>query len=57
MVKFLVNNNNSTSTKLIFFFASKSLYSYISFDVIDFSHIRIRKQINERKTIDIFENI
>ena len=57
MIEFAVNNNNFLSAKLSLFFASKSLYLCISFDIVDFSNITTHKYINKSKTIDISEAI
>ena len=57
MVKFAAINNNFTSIKISPFFASKSLYLCINFDIIDFSDTTTRKQINKKKAINIFEAI
>ena len=57
MVEFAANNNNSVSTRLFPFFASKGLYPWISFDVVDLSDITICEQINKKKAINILESI
>ncbi len=38
MAEFTANNNKSASTKIFPFFATKSLYSRMSFDIVDFSN-------------------
>lgn len=53
MAEFAANNNDSISTKLSLFFASKDLYLYISFNIIDFSDITTCKEINKRKTLNL----
>ena len=55
MVEFEANNNNSASTKLSPFFASRGLYPRMSFDVIDLSDKTTHKQIDKKKAIDISE--
>ena len=53
MAEFATNNNNFIFTKLSPFFASRDLYLHMSFDIINFSDTITRKQINNKKTIDI----
>lgn len=53
MAEFVANNNNFIFIKLSPFFASRDLYTQMSFDVIDFSDITMRKQINKKIAIDI----
>ena len=55
MVESAVNNNNSASTRLSSFFVSKGLHLRMSFDVIDFSDIITREQIDKKKAINISE--
>ena len=55
MAEFAANNNNSLSTRLSLFFASRGLHPRISFDVVDFSDTTTRERINKKKAIDIFE--
>ena len=57
MAKFVINNNDFLLTRLFLFFASRDLHSYMSFDVVNFSDNTTCKQINKKKTIDIFEAI
>lgn len=47
MAKLIANNNILISTKLFLFFAFKSLYLYINFNIIDFSNTNTYKQINK----------
>ena len=53
MAEFVANNNDFSSTKLSLFFASKSLYSQISFNIINLLDIITYKQINKKETINI----
>lgn len=39
MAEFAANNNISTFIKLSLFFTSKSLHSYMNFDIVDLSEI------------------
>ena len=55
MAEFAANNNNSSSTRLSPFFASRGLHPCMSFDVIDLSDTTTRERINKKKTIDISE--
>lgn len=57
MAEFAANNNDSISTKLSLFFTFKDLYLYMSFNIIDFSDTTTCKQINKRKTINVWEDI
>lgn len=57
MAKFAANNNNFASTKLSQFFALRTLYLYMSIDIINFLDTIIHTQINKKKTINIFEAI
>ena len=57
MAEFAANNNNSASTKLFLFFASKGLHLCMSFDVVDFSDTTTCEQINKKKAIDISESM
>lgn len=38
MAEFAANNNTSISIKLFLFFDTKSLHSYISFKIVEFSN-------------------
>ena len=49
IAEFTANNNDSLSTKFFLFFALKSLYLWISFDIINFLDITIYEQINKKK--------
>ena len=53
MAKFAANNNESASTKLSLFFATKGFYPRMSFDIIDFSDPNTHKRIFKQKTLDI----
>ena len=55
MAEFAANNNNSLSTKLSPFFASRGLHLRMSFDVVDFSDTTTRERMNKKKAIDISE--
>ena len=55
MAEFAANNNDSSSTRLSLFFASRSLHPRMSFDVVDLSDTTTRERINKKKAIDIFE--
>ena len=57
MAKFVANNNNSASTRLSPFFASRGLNLRMSFDVVDLSDTTTRERINKKKTINISESI
>ena len=57
MAEFAANKNNSLSTRLSPFFASRDLYPRMSFDVVYFSDITTREQINKKKALDISEAI
>lgn len=57
MAEFTVNNNDSVSTKLSPFFASKGLHSRINFDIIDILDTKTRKRINKTNDIDILKNM
>ena len=57
MVEFAANNNNSTSTRLSPFFASRGLHPRRSFDVVDLSDTITRERINKKKAIDISESM
>ena len=55
MAEFAANNNDSSSTKLSPFFASRGLHPRMSFDVVDLSDTTTRKRINKKKAINISE--
>ena len=55
MAEFAANNNNSSSTRLSPFFASRGLHSRMRFDVVDLSDTTTRERINKKKAIDISE--
>ena len=57
MAEFAANNNDSASTRLSLFFASRGLYLQISFNIIDFWDITACEQINKKKTNDISESM
>ena len=57
MAEFAANNNNSTSTRLSPFFASRGLHLRMSFDVVDLSDTTTRERINKKKAIDISESM
>ena len=48
MVEFAANNNDSASTKLSPFFASRGLHLRMSFDVVDLSDTTTRERINKK---------
>ena len=49
MAEFAANNNNSASTKLSPFFASRGLHLHISFNVIDLLDTTTCERINKKK--------
>lgn len=53
MAEFAINNNISISIKLFPFFASRTLYLRISFDIINLLDITTREKINKKKAMDI----
>ena len=55
IAEFAANNNNSASTRLFPFFASRDLHSHMSFDVVDLLDTTTRKRINKKKAINISE--
>ena len=55
MAEFVANNNDSASTKLSPFLASRGLHPRMSFDVIDLSDKTICERINKKKAINISE--
>ena len=57
IAEFVANNNNSVSSKLSPFFASKYLYLRISFDVINFLDNTTYERINKKKAINISESM
>ena len=57
MAEFAANNNNSVSTKLSPFFASRGLHLQMSFDIIDFLDTITCEWINKKKAIEISESM
>ena len=53
MAEFAANNNESVSTKLSPFFASKGFRLQISFDIVEFSDTTTLEQINRQKALNI----
>ena len=53
MAEFAANNNDSLSTRLSPFFASRGLHPRMSFDVVYLSDTTTRERINKKKAIDI----
>ena len=53
MAKFAANNNQSASTKLSPFFATKSFHPRMSFDIVDLSDTSTRERILKQKALDI----
>ena len=47
MTKFTANNNKLAQTKLFLFFASRDLYSYMSFNIVDFFENQHLQQIHK----------
>ena len=47
------NNNESASTKLSLFFATKSFHPRMSFDIVDLSDTSTRERILKQKALDI----
>ena len=57
MAKFAANNNESASTKLSPFFATKGLHPCMSFDKVELSDASTRKRILNQKALDISGNM
>lgn len=57
MAKFIANNNESTSTKLSLFLATKSLYPRMSFDIVIPSNTSTHERIHKQNVLNIFGNI
>ena len=57
MAEFAANNNESASTKLSPFFASKGLHPRMSFDIVDLSNANTRERIYKQKALDISGNM
>lgn len=57
MLEFVTNNNISAFTKLFPIFATKSLHTCISFDIVELSNVSTHERIFKQKTLDISENI
>lgn len=55
--KITAQNNELASTKLFLFFATKSLYPCMSFDIIDLSGTNTHEQILKQKTVNISGNM
>lgn len=55
MAEFAANNNELAFTKLILFFASKSLHLCMSFDIVDLFNANICKRIHKQKAFNIFK--
>ena len=55
MAEFAANNNDSLSTRLSPFFASRGLHPRMSFDVVDLLDTTTRERINKKKAINISE--
>ena len=53
MLKFAANNNESTSTKLSPFFATKGFYPRISFNKVELSNASTCKRIFNQNALDI----
>lgn len=56
MIKFVANNNKLVFIYLFSFFASKSLYSYMSYNIINFFNANICNQIYKQKALNILKN-
>ena len=57
IIEFVANNNELASTKLSPFFATKSLYIYMSFDKVELFNANTCKQIFNQKALDISRNM
>ena len=57
MAEFAANNNESASTKLSPFFATKGLHPHMSFDKVELSHASTCKRIFNQKALDISGNM
>ena len=57
MAEFAANNNESASTKLCLFFASKDLHPHMSFDIVDLSNASIHERIHKQNPLNISRNI
>ena len=57
MTEFAANNNESVSTKLSLFFATKSLDPHMSFDIVDLSDTSTCERILKQKALDISRNM
>ena len=53
MAEFAANNNQSASTKLSPFFATKGFHPRMSFDIVDLSDTSTRERILKQKALDI----
>ena len=57
MAEFAANNNESASTKLSSFFATKGLHLRMSFDKVELSDASTRERILNQKALDISGNM
>ena len=57
MTEFAVNECHLITTEILSFLITKDFNSRISFDIVDFSTIIIRKRVLKRKRVDIFDEI
>ena len=57
MAEFAANNNESASTKLSPFFATKGLHPRMSFDKVELSDASTRERILNQKALDISGNM
>ena len=57
MAEFAANNNESVSTKLSLFFATKGLHPRMSFDIVDLSNASTCERILKQKALDISRNM
>ena len=57
MAEFAANNNESASTKLSPFFATKGLHPHMSFDKVELSDTSTRERILNQKALDISGNM
>ncbi len=57
MAEFAANNNESASTKLSLFFATKGLHPRMSFDIVELSDASTRERILKQKALDISGNM
>lgn len=57
MAEFVANNNVSASTQLSSIFATKGLYSYMSFDIVELFDTNTHERTLQQKALDISGNM